>query len=380
MIAEILFIFAFLMLFYIYFGYPLVIFIISTLKKRKLTFNNKYEPFVTIIISAYNEEDSIAKKIENTVNLDYPKTKREIIVVSDASTDKTDEIVEYFSKEGVRLLRIEGRQGKTKGQNEAVKVARGEIIIFTDAKAIFDKEVIKLMVRDLSDESIGVVAGKIAYGNDLAQANEGAYIKYEQIVRSLESRLNSTICVSGAIYALRKNEYVVLEPEAQSDLVEPVSVFLKYGKAIHFEPNAKCVAQASGSSRGEFKRHERIITRYLFSRKLIKDAFSLRRNALFAFEIYSHKTLRFEAPIFMLTLLMANIYLSSNNMMWAIILVGQLMFYLLGVVGMIWEKSGQANYILSLPYHFLVLNLAAAKSWVNFLRGKNFVTWNLKGN
>lgn len=161
------------MLFYTYVGYPILIFFLALFFPKNVK-RGQIEPKVTIIITAYNEEKSIKSKLENTLDIEYPKDKLEIIVASDASTDRTDEIVKEFADRGVKLFRNEGRKGKTPTQNKAVEVASGDIILFSDATTFYPKDVLKRILPSFADESVGCVSGRLIYvTNERSSIGEG---------------------------------------------------------------------------------------------------------------------------------------------------------------------------------------------------------------
>jgi cellulose synthase/poly-beta-1,6-N-acetylglucosamine synthase-like glycosyltransferase len=224
---EIIFILSTFLLFYIYFGYPIVLVIFSVFSKdKKPSLNEKYRPKVSLIIAAYNEERVIEKKIKNSLALDYPKDKLEIIIFSDSSVDKTDEIVKQYKDSGIKLYRIEGRRGKTFCQNEVVKLAEGEILIFSDANSMYQTDVIKNMIPYFSNDNIGCVVGELRYENKKTDKKskhvegENIYWKYDKILKMLESKISSVVTANGSIYSIRKSVYVPLEANMNSDFIE----------------------------------------------------------------------------------------------------------------------------------------------------------------
>ncbi|MDD4364019.1 MAG: glycosyltransferase family 2 protein, partial [Atribacterota bacterium] len=233
----IIYYFSILLLSYIYLGYPLSLYSLSLFKKYNIIYLVGYLPSVSIIIAAYNEEKVIEDKIKNTLELDYPKEKLEIIVFSDSSKDNTDDIVKRYEKVGVKLLRIEGRKGKTFCQNRAVKHAKGEIVVFSDANSIYQSDAIKKLVRNFADKQIGCVSGELKYfssDNNNDKNSEGFYWKYEKMIKRLESKNSSLVGANGAIYAVRKKLYVFLEDFAISDFTEPLMIF-KNGCRVIYE-------------------------------------------------------------------------------------------------------------------------------------------------
>ncbi|MBW2608020.1 MAG: glycosyltransferase, partial [Deltaproteobacteria bacterium] len=193
------------MIFYVYAGYPLFIGLIALLKNKKVD-KKDYEPNVTILIAAYNEADNIEATIKNKLVLDYPKDKLEIIVISDGSTDGTDEIVKKYHLQGVKLLRQEPRAGKTSALNRAVPDATGEILVFSDANSIYAPDSLRKLMQNFHDSEVGYATGKMVYTNpEGSTTGDGctAYMKYEYFLRRVETKAGSIVGVDGGIDAVR---------------------------------------------------------------------------------------------------------------------------------------------------------------------------------
>ena len=218
---EILFWFIVAALLYTYIGYVFLVVLMSKLAGRKVNVA-AYTPNVSFIITAYNEERDLRVKLENTLSLDYPKEKLEVIVASDCSSDSTDEIVRSFESKGVRLHRQSKRLGKTAAQNAAVELANGEIILFSDATTLYRPDVLQVITPDFADPSVGCVAGQLTY-LDANQSGVGrgavSYWNYEVFLKKHESSACSLIGVSGCMYAVRRSAYVPLEESACSDFI-----------------------------------------------------------------------------------------------------------------------------------------------------------------
>src|SRR5438552_1450224 len=221
LMAEIVFWLSVVALFYTYAGYPLLLALVSTLRAQRVR-RGQFEPTVTIIITAYNEERDLAAKLENTLALDYPRDLLEIIVASDCSTDGTDEIARNFVDRGVRLIRQPERLGKVAAQNAAVAQACGEVILFSDATTMYNPDVVRAIVPGFADKSVGCVGGRLVYvdGSD-SSIGLGArsYWSYESRLRTYQGRIWSLIGTSGCLYAVRRSAFVPLYHEAGSDFV-----------------------------------------------------------------------------------------------------------------------------------------------------------------
>jgi len=221
LMAEVIFWLSVLALFYTYAGYPLLLVLVSVLRSRTIQ-RGEVEPTVSVIITAYNEERDLSAKLENTLALDYPRELLEIIVASDCSSDRTDEIARGFAGRGVQLHRQTQRLGKTAAQNAAVEKAHGEIILFSDATSLYQPDTIRATMPSFADPSVGCVAGRLEYidGSD-SRVGRGArsYWSYETFLKRHESRVGSLIGASGCLYAVRRSAYVPLYHEACSDFI-----------------------------------------------------------------------------------------------------------------------------------------------------------------
>ena len=236
---ETAFLLSLFLIFYIYAGYPLLAIGLGAMLHRNVR-KEHIEADVTILISAYNEEEGIGATIENKLGLDYPLEKLEIIVISDGSTDRTDDIVQSFADRNVRLLRQEPRAGKTSALNMAVPLAKGEIIIFSDANSLYAPDALRKLLPNFADEEVGYVTGKMIYANpDGTPIGEGcsAYMMYENALRSIETRLGSIVGVDGGIDAVRKVLYRPMNADQLPDFVQPLKV-VEQGYRVVYEPEA----------------------------------------------------------------------------------------------------------------------------------------------
>lgn len=379
---------SFFLLLYIYFGYPLLLFIISLFKKNKNNISDNYLPSVSMIIAAYNEEKVIADKIKNTLDLDYPKEKLEIIVFSDSSTDQTDDVAQKYEKDGVKLLRIEGRKGKTFCQNKAVKIAKGEIIVFSDANSFYQRDAIKKLVRNFGDERIGCVSGELQYTNnknenvEIKGKGEGLYWKYEKMIKKLESRVSSLIGANGAIYAVRKTLYVALPDFAISDLVEPLQIFIK-GFKIVYAPEAIALEIYDDTFQESYSRRVRIVTRTLnniIGSSEILELFNPIKYGWYSIQLISHKLLRWFTGLFMIILLLLNIILVNESWFFIILLILQLLFYSIALLGflnqIIFQKKELS--LLNFIFYFCLSNIAMLDGIKNALFKSKIITWDTK--
>jgi cellulose synthase/poly-beta-1,6-N-acetylglucosamine synthase-like glycosyltransferase len=249
------------LLFYTYAGYPLLLALVSRLRARPVR-RAEWTPFVSVIITAYNEERDLAAKLENTLLLDYPADKLEIIVASDCSSDRTDEIARQYSTRGVRLCRQAERLGKTSAQNMAVEQAHGEVILFSDATTLYNRDVLRVMLPNFADETVGCVAGRLVYVDPTdSSVGQGArsYWGYETFLKHHESRVCSLIGASGCLYAVRRSAYVPMYPEACSDFLIATKM-VEQGLRAVYEPAAVCTEETNKRTDKELRMRVRVIT------------------------------------------------------------------------------------------------------------------------
>ncbi|HQU81977.1 MAG TPA: glycosyltransferase family 2 protein [Pyrinomonadaceae bacterium] len=375
-IAETVFILSLAILFYTYVGYPLFVYLVSVLFPKKVN-SNEIFPTVTILITAYNEENAIAQKLENTLEIDYPKDKLEILVASDGSTDKTDEIVKSFAEKSVKLFRQEGRVGKTITQNNAVEQSAGEIILFSDATTNYQKSVLREMLPNFADEKVGCVAGKLIYVDD-SKSNVGkgaqSYWNYETFLKQSESNACSLIGASGCLYAVRKSAYQPMYAEACSDFLICTIVY-KQGLRSVYEPNAICFEETNQRTDKEMKMRIRVISQTFTDLWRNRQMLNPFRSGFYAIQLFSHKVLRYAVPVFLLTALISSAYLSVSNWFFEMLFLAQIAFYLVAAIGWLIEKTVGKIGIFAIPHYFVLANLASVLGFYKFLRGERYASW-----
>ncbi|MCH9696973.1 MAG: glycosyltransferase family 2 protein [Gammaproteobacteria bacterium] len=381
-----LFWFSLCLILYVYIGYPLLIKLLSTKKKLFAKKNEEFLPTVSILIAAFNEEDSIEKTIHNKLELDYPADKLEIIVVSDDSTDETDILVKKISDDTdqkVKLVRQTPRAGKTSGLNLIFPKAQGEIIVFSDANSIYTKNALKKLVRNFSDPDIGYVTGKMEYvNNDGSLVGDGCsgYMKYENWLRKHESITGSIVGVDGGIDAMRKSLYEPLRADQQPDFVQPLKVIEK-GYRVIYEPEASLREEVLVDSKKEFDMRVRVILRALCALYDMRHLFFFKQNLMYSFQLISHKLLRYLAFTLLLICFISNfvlIIVSTQNIYLALF-IAQLLIYLLAYQGSRITQNKNVPYYYFIPYYFVLLNLACCQAVWLYIKGVKSVTWDPRG-
>lgn len=374
-IFEILFWISSFMIFYVYIGYPCIAYLIS-LFVRNSSKKAFIEPAVSIIISAYNEEKVISEKIQNTLELDYPKEKLEIIVASDGSSDNTDSIVKTFEEHGVKLYRFE-RMGKTGIQNESVKLAKGEILVFSDSNAMYHKEAIRMLVQNFKDPTIGCVCGRLDYitDNDSKQTfGEALYWRYEKQIKIIESKLSSLVGVNGSIYAVRKDDYIFINNDLISDFLEPLEI-VKSGKRVIYEEKAVSEEIISDTYEIEFNRKIRIFIRSIKGILHAKDLLNPMKYKMFSFQFLSHKLFRYLVPLFLIIALVSLLVLSINLFYLGIYVIVVILL-ILACIGKFIQTNSKKILICNLAYYYLLMNCAMIIAWLRVIKGEKIVLWN----
>jgi cellulose synthase/poly-beta-1,6-N-acetylglucosamine synthase-like glycosyltransferase len=361
---------------YVYAGYPLLLLAVRAVRGARAIGINDDRPAVTLIISAFNEAAVIAEKLANSLSLNYPPDRLHIVVVSDASSDRTDEIVRAAQSPRVSLLRMPTRCGKTSGLNQAVGAARGEIIVFSDANAMYGRDALPALVRNFGDPQVGAVVGESAYSQSAAGADEheSLYWRYEGLIKRLESALGSVVGGDGAIYAIRKRLYSQMPAEALSDFVNPLQI-VSAGYRCVYEPAARSVESGAGDFGREFRRKVRIVNRGWRALRLVRGLLNPARFGWFSVELLSHKVLRWLVPLFLLVLLATNLALLGRGVVYPVTLAAQLLLYLLALLGYALHGRGRLPRILALPFYFVMVNLASARGIVEASLGRTYTAW-----
>jgi glycosyltransferase involved in cell wall biosynthesis len=360
-------------IFYTFVGYPTLLWVLVWREGQSHERANIW-PKVSLIIAAHNAAKVIREKLENTLELDYPREKLEVIVVSDGSSDNTAEIVRQFAPRGVTLMEIRERRGKGHAQMVARDASRGEILAFTDASVLLEPVSLRRMIENFADSSVGVVSSEdVVEVKRKDGVGEGSYVQSEMGLRRLESQLASVVGVSGSFFGARREVCEVWYPDLASDFFVPLQAVAQGFRAV---VDRKCRARfaALGSKTAEFQRKVRTIVRGLnvfFSHLPLLNPF---RYGVFSWQLASHKLFRWLLPYAFIALLVSNSSLWKSSLFYRVFLLLQLVGYGLGLL--VWALEDRLDLkLLKLPAFFLMSNAATIVAWVNFWLGEKYVIW-----
>lgn len=380
---------------YVYAGYPVLLSLIAGLRSKvEMLTDDTFLPYITILISAYNEEKVIAGKLKNTLELDYPKDRLQILVTADGSDDSTLETVKSFADQGVEYCYIPQRQGKMAAINRAMKNVRGEIVIFSDANNIYDKDAVRQLLSPFIDKKWGGVTGakRIIDVKNYLGASEGIYWKYESFIKEQETRLGTCITVAGEIFAMRRDLYTPPPQDIINDDFYLAAQILNKNRNIYYQPMAKSYEPVSKSAIEEINRRTRIIAGRYQAIFRPHQYLSLRRPVVL-WQIISHKFARPLVPIFMLIVLLFSVLSvvftaqpSSSTMIdilaltspfnWTVLFM-QTAFYIIALTGNCFTKKpkGKLGKMMYVSTFLVNSNVAALLGLFNYLTGKQSVLW-----
>lgn len=359
---------------YCYLGYPTLLYIFGVFRKRRqpLPENDSY-PSVCLIVSAFNEQNVIREKIENSLALEYPPELLTVMVASDGSTDDTVHIVEEYAEHGVELCHRAARRGKSAVLNEVIEQLDQDVIVFTDANAVFAPDALVKLVARFRDPAIGCVVGKLRYvERDTSPVGkaESVYWRYESRVSMLESALQRVLVANGSIFAVRRELYQSVFPEVANDFQVPIDVASR-GHGVVYEPSAQAMERTTVYWQEEFARKVRIILRGM-------TGFTRLRSHIRGFRLWqfwSHKLLRWMVGMFMFIAVVANIMLARDSFMYAVPLAFQVVFLFAAWNGWLRKGDVRPNRFFYLPFYFTMVNAAAIIGLIKFLSGERRSVW-----
>jgi cellulose synthase/poly-beta-1,6-N-acetylglucosamine synthase-like glycosyltransferase len=355
---------------YAYVGYPLLLLVIGSLRRPR-RWERAAEPLVSVIIAAHNEEQQLPEKLENCLRTDYPADRLDWIVASDGSTDGTVDAARRYAGRGVRVIDTGARRGKETAQRAALALARGSVIVFTDAGTRTDAQTLAALVRPFADPGVGCVSSVDRHSAESPAGGEGWYLRYEMFLRQWESRARSLVGLSGSLFAVRREVCAQWSEELPSDF-HLILTAVRLGYRGVSAPDARGYYRPVQDEEKEFRRKIRTILRGMtvFFRSL--DLLNPFRYGFFSLELASHKLFRWLVPWFLLAALAANAVLAADSVFYTVLLALQALFYLAALAG--W-KPGLGWLPFRVPFWFCLFNAAILRAWLEMFGGNRIVLW-----
>ncbi len=383
--ATIFFWISLAILFYCYIGYGVLLFLITGLKKmmtskKQKVFSQEILP-VTLIVTAYNEEKILEQKIRNTLSIDYPADKLQLIFITDGSTDGSEKIVQEFPS--IALLHQPERRGKYAAIKRAMKQVQTSFVIFSDANTMLNTACIKSMMAHYSNEKVGGVAGekKIISNKTVSAVGkaEGLYWQYESFMKKLDAGLNTVTGAAGELFSIRTALFKELDDELiLDDFVISMQICLE-GYKIEYEPEAFATELPSVSLAEEEKRKVRISAGAYQSVGYLKGCLNIFKYPLLSFQYISRRLLRWIfCPVMLVVLLLSNILIVTNQYgtdFYNWMLYVQIVFYVLAVAGWLFVRSGKKAGWLTIPFYFVFMNYCLVRGFLKFMKGRQSVLW-----
>lgn len=372
---------------YTYMGYAVLLFFLNGIKslfywKRSGNEISRPLPEVTLLIAAYNEIKIVQDKVQNTRELDYPKNKLKVVWITDGSNDGTPEFLKQYDE--IKVLHKPERKGKTAALNRAMETINTPFVIFSDANTMLDPKVISYLIAPFSDKKVGCVAGEKRIVKNVfeiaAGAGEGAYWKYESVVKKLESDFSTTLSAAGELYAFRSELYQPVDPDIIIDDFVISYNIARQGYLIKYEPKAFAVENSSANIHEELKRKIRIASGAMQTMLRYSSLFNIFRHGFLSFEFLSHKVLRWiVVPIAIPLIIILNLVLCFQGNwqipVYVVILLLQVVFYFFVLLGLFFEKKATRWKVIFFPYYLITINYAQYAGIIKFFRGKHNVVW-----
>jgi cellulose synthase/poly-beta-1,6-N-acetylglucosamine synthase-like glycosyltransferase len=360
LIVKILFWVSLAALVWTHVGYALATALAARMRRRRVN-AREIEPSVSVVVAAHNESDVIERRVRNLLDLDYPRERIEVVVASDASTDGTDEVVERLATEDgrVKLVRCE-RGGKVAAQNRGVGESTGEIVAFSDANALWQRNALRKLVRSFADPAVGYVTGRASYEAADGTNREGAYWRFELWLRAQESRLGSVTAGNGPIYAVRRSDWVDVQPWCGHDLGLPY-LMVQRGRRAVYDSDAVSVEKPSRDIEDEYRRKVRMLRGawvHVF-RGMLR-----RVGPVYFVELISHRLLRYASGILHLVLLGSSIVLVGEGWVYQVVLAAQVIWLLLAGAGKLRLPIPGAG----LAHYYFVVTWATIAGLVRYVR------------
>lgn len=370
--------------FYNYAGYAIVVYLLNALKRGRRPpagADAPVHPTVSFIVAAYNEEGCIQKKIENALEQAYPAEKMEYLFITDGSTDGTNDIIRRFPS--VRLLYSPERKGKSAALNRVVQAATGDILIFSDANTILNRQATAQITRHYRSAGVGGVAGEkkvisMAHAADEVGGGEGAYWKYESFLKKLDSDFYSVVGAAGELFSVRR---ALFEPVPDDVILDDFVISLRIaekGYRIIYEPDAYAMELPSFSLQDEQKRKVRIAAGGFQAIGLLPSLLAFWKRPKLSFLYISHRVLRWTlSPLCLVLALLSNtvLALTTGSYLYSALLVAQVLFYGLALAGNALPAGGGWTKVPRLCYYFVFMNLSVFQGFFRFLKGKQPAAW-----
>jgi cellulose synthase/poly-beta-1,6-N-acetylglucosamine synthase-like glycosyltransferase len=361
---------------WVYAGYPLALAVLARLRPRPRR-RAAIEPSLSVIVAAHDEVEVIAEKVANLLASDYPHELIELVVASDGSNDGT---VQAARRAGATRVLDLPRVGKLSALNRAAAIARGEILVFTDADSMLESRTLRELASNFADEQVGGVAANVVRSVDDAgrpvARGEGLYWRYERLLKRLEDRVGSVVSASGHLYALRRSFFAPSARTAGTDDFVISSQVVKAGGRLAFDERAVVLVATPEEGGTELRRKVRVMNRGLRAALALGDALLPTRTGLYALEVLFHKLLRRFVAFFLVALLASSVVLAARDPMWWLVLTPQLAFYALAGAGALLAHTRWGRLKpLWIPYFFCLANAAAAAAVVSLLAGVRFERW-----
>tara|TARA_R110002050_G_scaffold30928_1_gene79109 strand:- start:1822 stop:2991 length:1170 start_codon:yes stop_codon:yes gene_type:complete len=378
---EFWFWFCLLLVFYTYLGYGIVLYILVKIKKvfvKKRSFDPNYQPSVTLVVPAFNEESFIMEKVKNSLELDYPKDKLRILFVTDGSNDNTYQILK--DAQGVEVSHEDRRAGKAAAENRAMTLIDTPIVVFCDANTYLNRDCIKNLVRHYDDPKVGAVSGEkrvLSSGADTASAaGEGLYWKYESALKKWDSELYTIVGAAGELISFRSELVQDLEEDTILDDFMQTMRICQKGYRVVYEPESFAAETASDNVTEELKRKVRIAAGGWQSMSRLWTILIPIPQPLLSFQYISHRVLRWSISAFVLPLIFIfNIFLFDESWLYEYLLYAQVVFYVTALIGWFLENRAIRVKLLFVPYYFLMMNYAVFAGFGRWLNGSQKATW-----
>jgi len=383
---EIIFWFCLAVVFYTYIGYGIVLYLMVKVKELFCKENDmstpeaKSLPEVTLLVAAYNEEDVVEEKMKNSLALDYPADKLHFMWVTDGSTDQTNTMLERYGC--VKILYQSERQGKTSALNRAMDYVNTPIVVFTDANTMINRESIREIVACFEDAKVGCVAGEkriaMKEKDNAAGGGEGLYWKYESALKRLDGRLYSAMGAAGELFSIRTELFEKMDSDTLLDDFILSMRIVQRGYKIAYCAEAYAIENGSADMNEERKRKVRIAAGGLQSIWRLRELMNVFKHGIVSFQYVSHRVLRWSVtPLALFALLPLNVLLVfvSDNPVYGVLLVAQILFYALAYGGYVLSKKQIKNKYLYVPYYFTFMNINVVKGVFYLNKKKGSGTW-----